>query len=54
MAIDYTVPTVGQTYEVHGHIGTIVRVYPFGTMDVKIGNAIVRVTGLPWIKAYST
>jgi hypothetical protein len=44
-------PTVGQTITLRGHLATIVKVYPFGTVDVKINDTgkYARVTGLPFL-----
>lgn len=40
-------PTVGMKYRVYGKLGTIVRVHPFGTIDVEMPNGNrYRVTGL--------
>jgi len=40
--------TVGDSIAVRGELGTIMRVWPAGTVDVRLmGGAYVRVTGLP-------
>ena len=42
-----TKPTIGQTITVYGQICTIVKVHPFGTIDVVAANGrYYRVTGL--------
>ena len=43
-------PTIGMTYQYNGQICTIVKVYPFGTMDIEAPNGNrFRVTGLSWL-----
>jgi len=45
-----TKPTIGQTITVYGQICTIVKVYPFGTIDVVSANGRhYRVTGLSFL-----
>lgn len=40
-------PVVGELMTVRGHIGTIIKVYPFGTVDVELADGrCYRVTGL--------
>ncbi len=40
-------PTIGQTFDVRGTLGTIVAVHAFGTIDVELPNGrTYRVTGL--------
>ena len=46
-SMNTTKPTIGQTITVYGQICTIVKVYPFGTLDVVSANGRhYRVTGL--------
>lgn len=46
-SMNTTKPTIGQTITVYGQICTIVKVYPFGTIDVVSANGRqYRVTGL--------
>ena len=43
-------PLVGMTYQYNGQTCIIVKVYPFGTMDIEAPNGNrFRVTGLSWI-----
>jgi hypothetical protein len=45
-----TKPTIGQTITVYGQICIIVKVYPFGTIDVVSANGRqYRVTGLSFL-----
>lgn len=45
----YEPPKTGMRYSVHGVMGTIIRVYPAGTMDVERDDGeCFRVTGLPF------
>lgn len=40
---------VGNPYEVYGKVGTIRKVWPFGTIDVEMPSGkFFRVTGLRW------
>ena len=46
-SMNTTKPTIGQTITVYGQICTIVKVYPFGTIDVVTATGRqYRVTGL--------
>ncbi len=45
-----TKPTKGDTMTVRGMVCTIVKVYPFGTCDVKTpAGKFLRITGLGWL-----
>lgn len=47
----YGPPRVGQTMTVYGKPATIIKVHPFGTVDVRTESGkYFRVTGLPFIE----